>query len=292
MANVKELRLRIRSVTNIAKITKAMEMVSTMKLRKVQAQALNSRPYTQEIINLGRHLADVIQDQPELPLYKPREPKVSGVFVVTSDRGLCGAYNANVLSRVHRHLAQVKAEGRAHRVYVYGTKGYSYLYRRGFKIDHFFVDPPLDKMDFDAARLVVRELVAAYTSKAIDEVRLFYTSFLSASKFTPVESVFLPVPRTTLTEKAEAGKEFDYLLEPDAATLFDLLLPKYLETVIYDAMLQSLAAEHASRRIAMKGATDAANRMRVDLRRVYNRARQESITKELLDIIGGASALA
>lgn len=291
MANVKELRGRIKSVTNIAQITKAMEMVASMKLRKVQTRALASRPYTEEIKKLGRHLADVVADQAELPLYQVREPLVSGVLVLTSDRGLCGAYNANVLSRAHRHLDRVKAEGRKYKLYVYGRKGYGYFYRRGFQIEKFFVDPPLDKMNFDAARMVVKELVDAYLGKAVDEVRLFHTAFLSVARFEPSETVFLPVPRTTLAEKEGQRMEFDYLLEPDPVTLFNLLLPKYLETVIYDAMLQSLAAEHASRRMAMKGATDAATRMGRELRRIYNRARQEKITKELLDIVGGAVAV-
>lgn len=290
MANVKELRGRIKSVKNIAQITKAMEMVASMKLRKVQAKALASRPYTDEIRALGQHLADCVRSDAELPLFRKREVKTTGLFVVTSDRGLCGAYNANMLGRVHKFLDAQKAEGRACKLFVYGRKGYSYLYRRDFDVEKFFVEPPLDKMDFDSARLVVKELVDAFEEERVDDVRVFHTAFLTPAKFQPTDFQFLPMT-TELEDEVDHSMEFDYLLEPDAETLLNLLVPKYLETVIYDAMLQSLAAEHASRRMAMKGATDAASRMGVDLKRIYNRARQEGITKELLDIVGGTAAV-
>ena len=290
MANVKELRGRIKSVKNIAQITKAMEMVASMKLRKVQAKALASRPYTEEIRALGQHLADCVGGGAELPLFDKREVKTMGVFLVTSDRGLCGAYNANMLARTHKFLDAQKAEGRDCKLFVYGRKGYSYLYRRDFDVEKFFVEPPLDKMDFDAARLVVKELVAAFEEERVDSVRVFHTAFLTPAKFQPTDFQFLPMT-TELDDEVDHSMEFDYLLEPDAETLLNLLVPKYLETVIYDAMLQSLAAEHASRRMAMKGATDAASRMGVDLKRIYNRARQEGITKELLDIVGGTAAV-
>jgi len=292
MANVKELRGRIKSVSNIAQITKAMEMVASMKLRKVQARALSSRPYTEEIVALGRHLSDCVSGDAELPLFKAREVKTVGVFLVSSDRGLCGAYNANVTSRLHRFIDEQKSEhGRDVKLYIYGRKGYGYFYRRGFDVEKFFVEPPLDKMDFDAARAVVKELVGGFESGLLDEVRVFHTAFLSPARFEPTNLEFLPVPRSGLEDDVDHSMEFDYLLEPDAQTLLNRLLPKYLETIVYDAMLQSLAAEHASRRIAMKGATDAASRMSVELRRIYNRARQESITKELLDIVGGTAAV-
>ena len=292
MANVKELRGRIKSVGNIAKITRAMEMVASMKLRKVQARALASRPYADEIRTLGRHLSDCVSGDAELALFRARPVETTGIFLVTSDRGLCGAYNANMLARAHREIDRLqKEQGRKVKLYVYGRKGYSYFYRRGYDVEKFFVEPPLDKMDFAAARLVVQELVEGFESGLVDEVRVFYTSFLSAAKFQPTDVEFLPVPRSSFEDDVDHSLEFDYLLEPNAETLLDHLVPRYLEVVIYDAMLQSLAAEHASRRMAMKGATDAASRMGKELKRIYNRARQESITKELLDIVGGTAAV-
>ncbi len=291
MVNVKELRGRIKSVKNIAQITKAMEMVASMKLRKVQARALAIRPYMEELAYMGRRLSKALGNDAEMPLFRRHEVKTTGVFVVTSDRGLCGAYNANILARLHRRLDECKANNQPVRLYVYGRKGYSYLTRRRFKVEKYFVEPPLDKMDFDAARLVVAKLVEDFHAHVVDDVHVFYTQFLSPSKFEPTDIRFLAVPKHELVEAAPSGFERDYLIEPDPQALLDLLVPKYLETVIYTAMLQSLAAEHASRRMAMKGATDAAKRMTSDLRRVYNRKRQEGITKELLDIVGGTIAV-
>ncbi len=291
MANVKELRGRIKSVSNIAQITKAMEMVASMKLRKVQAKALASRPYAEEIRALGRHLSDCVGNDAELPLFTKREVKTTGVFLVTSDRGLCGAYNANMLARTHKAIDAMRAEGRNVLLFVYGRKGYTYFYRRNYEVEKFFVEPPLDKMDFSSARLVVKELVEAFESGRVDEVRVFHTQFLSPAKFAPTDIPFLPVPTTEFEDDIDHSLEFDYLLEPNPETLLNHLVPRYLEVVVYDAMLQSLAAEHASRRMAMKGATDAASRMSKELRRIYNRARQESITKELLDIVGGSAAV-
>lgn len=293
MANIKELRGRIKSIASIAQITRAMEMVASMKLRKVQAKALAHRPYAEEIRLLGRSLATgVVREEPQ-PLLVARPIKTIGLFVVTSDRGMCGAYNSNVLSRVHDFADQAKAQGQRVKFFVYGRKGYTYLFRRKFEVERFFVEPPLDKMDFKAATEVAGALVQAFEKGDVDEVRVFHTAFLSTARFAATELPFLPVPslQTITGDGGPAAPRGSYLIEPDAQTLFDVLIPKYLETVVYDAMLQSLAAEHASRRIAMKGATDAASRMGKDLKRVYNRARQEGITKELLDIVGGASAV-
>ena len=301
MANLKELRGRIKSVISISQITRAMEMVASMKLQKVQGQALNSRPYTNEIRALLEHLAHSVTEEADLRLFqrptrKPGTAPTTGVFLISSDRGLCGAYNANVLAAVQEFEQElhVKEPERKLKFFVYGRKGYSFLNRRGYDIERFFVEPPLDRMDFGAAKQVSEALVEAFLSGQVDEVRVFYTRFMSVARFVPGQDGFLPIGGIQVgddSEDAESYKGAQFLLEPDPETIFGQLVPRYLETVIYDAMLQSLAAEHASRRMAMKGATDAASRMSKDLKKVYNRARQESITKELLDIIGGASAV-
>ena len=164
--------------------------------------------------------------------------------------------------------------------------------RRGFHVERLFVEPPLDKADFMAAKLVGQALVEAFTSGLVDEVRLSYTRFQSMAKFVPTTAPFLPIRGIAVGEQAtQKAYALDFLIEPDATTVWNRLMPRYLETVVFDAMLQSLTSEHASRRMAMKGATDAAVRMTKGLKKVYNRARQENITKELLDIIGGVSAV-
>ncbi|MBZ0153835.1 MAG: ATP synthase F1 subunit gamma [Planctomycetes bacterium] len=292
MANLKELRGRIKSVASIAQITRAMEMVASMKLRKVQARAQAFHPYVDEIRHMIEALAGKVANEGELPLFQGREVKTVGMLVIASDRGLCGSYNSNLLFSLKKVADALLAEGKLVKFWVYGRKAYSWLTRRGYAVERFFVEPPLDKADFTAAKLVGQALVDAFTTGAVDEVRVYYTRFQSMVKFAPTDAPFLPI-RTIATGEAAAkkGYELDFLLEPDATTVFNRLMPRYLETVVFDAMLQSLTSEHASRRMAMKGATDAAVRMNKGLKKVYNRARQENITKELLDIVGGASAV-
>jgi len=294
MANLKELRGRIKSVTNIAQITKAMEMVASMKLRKVQGKAQANRPYTEEIRAMVEHLAAGMGGGIDQPLFEVRDVKSTAVFLITSDRGLCGSYNANMLTAFQRwHAAELEAHpDRKIALYCYGKKGFSFLSRRGFEVARFFAEPPLDKADFSAAKMVSKALVDGFMDGSHDQVRIAYTEFTTSARFTPKIENFLPVQGISAgDDDSETRFRSDHLLEPSAELIFDRLIPRYLETVIYDAMIQSLASEHASRRMAMKGATDSATDMSKGLKKVYNRARQETITKELLDIIGGANAV-
>tara|TARA_R110002094_G_scaffold145475_5_gene134817 strand:+ start:568 stop:1449 length:882 start_codon:yes stop_codon:yes gene_type:complete len=292
MANLKELRGRIKSVSSIAQITGAMEMVASMKLRKVQSKAQSFAPYTAEIRDMILRIAAKVAGEEDVPLFTQREVNTVGFFVVSSDRGLCGSYNSNLLMALKKSIDALQAEGKQVKFWVYGRKGYTWLKRRGFEVERFFAEPALDKADFSAGKMAARALVEAFTSGAVDEMRVHSMRFLSMAKFKPTEQAFLPIRTISVGDDApESNYELDFLIEPDASTVFNALMPRYLETVIFDAMLQALTSEHASRRMAMKGATDAAGRMTKDLKKVYNRARQESITKELLDIIGGASAV-
>ncbi|MBI5852288.1 MAG: ATP synthase F1 subunit gamma [Planctomycetes bacterium] len=291
MANVKELRGRIKSIANIAKITKAMEMVASMKLRRVQGRASAFRPYTEELRGMLAHLGDHVGGDADQPLFRRREVKTIGVLVITSDRGLCGAYNANVLAQVTALRKTAEASKQKLVFYVIGKKGYAWLGRRGLTVKHFYAEPPLESLDFKTARIASDDLVAAFLAGEVDEVRLVFTAFHSAARFQPRCDGFLPVGSAPAGADSAERRSRDYLLEPDPQTLFDRIVPKYLQTVVMDAMIESLAAEMASRRMAMKGATDAASRMGKELKKKYNRARQENITKELLDIIGGASAV-
>ena len=296
MANLKELRGRIKSVASIAQITRAMEMVASMKLRKVQSKAQGFRPYVEEIRRMIAAVADKVAGEGDVPLFRVRDVATVGYLVIASDRGLCGSYNSNLLFAVKKAADEQIAKGRKVKFWVYGRKAYAWLTRRGFAVERFFVEPALDKADFAAAKVVGQALVEAFTSGAVDEMRIFATRFQSMIKFVPTDAQFLPIRSIGVGEKAAAGAAkaafaADFLIEPDATTIFNRLMPRFLETVVYDAMLQALTSEHASRRMAMKGATDAAVRMNKGLKKVYNRARQENITKELLDIVGGASAV-
>ena len=288
MASVKELRLRIKSVGNIKQITRAMEMVASTKLRRFQDRAIASRPYAEEIASLVSHLAGVLGDEAaDRPLFRPGEGELEAVLFVTSDRGLCGAYNSNLFSALDAHLATRDAS--KVRLFVYGKKGYQYAKKRGMSIERYLVEPPLESIDFANAARTAQVLVEAFLSGAYKKITILFTAFESMVRYRPTVLDLLPVapPAGELKEKRTS----DVILEPDAATLFEHLIPRYLETRIYNALLEALTSEYASRRVSMKNATDAATDMQRLLRGQYNRLRQENITKELLDIIGGSEAL-
>lgn len=293
MAGIKELRGRIKSVGNIKQITRAMEMVATTKLRRFQDRAVASRPYAREITGLvGRLAAELGEDLDERPLFRPGRGTRTAVLVITSDRGLCGAYNSNLfreLARWRMGLPENEREQVSH--YVYGRKGYQWLTSRGRHVERFFVEPPLEKLDFAAAVRVARALTDRFLAGEYREVVVLYTAFESMVKFVPTWLPLLPIQPSAIGGEGEGKATGDVILEPDAATIFDNLVPRYLEIRIYNAMLESLTSEFASRRFSMKSATDAAGEMQQVLRGVYNRKRQETITKELLDIVGGAEAL-
>ena len=288
MASIRELRGRIRSVGSIRQITRAMEMVATTKLRRFQDKATSSRPYSQEIAGLVGRLAAVLGEAVEgRPLFRRGEGEGTAVLLVTSDRGLCGAYNSNLFRRLEAWLSE-RPGGAPVAWFVVGRKGYQYLQRRGREVEHFLVEPPLEKMDYRGAARAARLLTEAFLSGRFRDVVIVYTAFESVVRYVPTVVQLLPVEKTAAEGADGAG---DVILEPDAETIFDRLVPRYVETRVYNALLESLTSEYASRRVSMKNATDAARDMGKILKGIYNRKRQENITKELLDIVGGVEAL-
>ncbi len=297
MAGIRELRGRIKSIGSIKQITRAMEMVATTKLRKFQDRALASRPYSEEISGLVGHLASVLGSEVESrPLFQKGAGEKVAVLLVSSDRGLCGAYNSNLLKKYETWFRGLD-EGVEVDHFVYGKKGYSYLNSRGRKIERLFVDPILEKVDYRAAARTASALVEAFLSGEYSEVRVLFSSFVSMGRFVPTWIDFLPIQAAALSTSADSDEESDtttggdVILEPDAATIFDRLVPRYLETRVYNALIEAITSEYASRRMSMKNATDAAGDMQKELKAIYNRKRQEGITKDLLDIVGGAEAV-
>ena len=297
MASVKELRIRIKSVGNIKQITRAMEMVSSTKLRRFQDRAVSSRPYAEEIAGLVSGLAAVLgPDVSDRPLFRKGAGDKLCVLLVSSDRGLCGAYNTNLFAELERYIAAAKADGVDEKdidFLVYGRKGYQYLSKRGLNVEAFLVEPPLENIDFAQAAATSNQLMGRFLEGKYSRVDVMYTAFQSMVKYVPRAVPFLPVEQEDAGEGEEASvsKDSDVILEPDAETIFDSLIPRYLEIRIYNALLESLTSEYASRRASMKAATDAATDMQKLLKGQYNRLRQEGITKELLDIVGGVEAL-
>lgn len=294
MASLRDLRGRIKSVGNIRQITRAMEMVASTKLRRFQDKAVASRPYAVEIAGMIGRLAALMADEiDERPLFQKGTGDRTLVLLVSSDRGLCGAYNSYVFKKLELWLREHPE--RKVDYFVYGRKGYQYLLRRGREVERFLVEPALEKVDYRGAARAARLMQEAFLSGKYAEVVVFYTAFESMVRYVPKAQPFLPIEAAAITGPS-AGAEKDaasgnLILEPDAALIFDRLVPRYLETRIYNALLESLTSEYASRRVAMKNATDAAKAMQGALKRVYNRKRQENITKELLDIVGGSEAL-
>ena len=290
MASIKELRTRIRSVGNIKQITRAMEMVATTKLRRFQDRATASRPYAEEVAGMVGRLAQVLGDKlQDRPLFRDGEGERTLALLVTSDRGLCGAYNTNLLRSMEAWLEEQDGPVTW---YVYGRKGQQYLSKRGFDVERFLVDPPLESTDYRSASVTARMLTQEFTSGQYKDVYLFYTAFESMVKYVPTINKVLPIDGSALAgDDAEEAAQADIILEPDADAIFDTLVPRYLETRFYNALLEALTSEYASRRFAMKNATDAATDMQKALKGIYNKKRQEGITKDLLDIVGGAEAV-
>ncbi|MEZ5987889.1 MAG: ATP synthase F1 subunit gamma [Planctomycetota bacterium] len=283
MANVRDLKKRIKSVGNIAQITRAMEMVATTKLRKFQDRAVASRPYAEQIARLVEDLAAAVGGGGEHPLFEVRPVRRKAVLVVTSNRGLCGSYNSNVFAKVRDYKAEHR--GVDLDFFVIGRKGMSFLSKRDYEIELYLEDLNLEKLEFQQAAQVARAGARLFKSGRYDALDVVYTAFVSSSRFEPSAFQFLPLV------SSDEGRVVDTLLEPDPTTIFESLVPRYLETRMFNALIESLTSEFAMRRISMKNATDAANDMRKGLTLEYNRARQERITKELLEIVGGAEAL-
>ena len=289
MAGIKELRLRIKSVGSIKQITRAMEMVATTKLRRFQDRAIASRPYAEEIAGLVGRLAGELGDElAERAIFRHGPGDKVLCMVVSSDRGLCGAYNANLFRKLE---SWKREQAQDVEFLTIGKKVNAYLRSQGYTVVRDITDPPLEKIDYRNAAVVASQLVNAFGTGAYSSVVIMGTDFVSMARYVPRVSLFPPIEPSSLGEGV--GKHSgDPILEPSAAEIFDVLVPRYLETQIYNLLLESLTSEYASRRFAMKNATDAANDMQAVLKGVYNRKRQEGITTELLDIVGGAAAVA
>ena len=286
MKGVKELKVRIKSVTNIQKITRAMEMVAATKLRKLQDRAMATRPFADRIESMMRRVAEHADPAASPLLEVPDRVETEAVVVVAADKGLCGAYNTNLLRSAVAAVTASKEEGVATRLYLVGRKAQMF-FGKVADADLAWVYPnSVEKVEYGDIRRVMDLLVGAFTAGEVQRVRVIYSKMASMALFVPTTQDLLPVAPPESTGE-EATAEADYILEPSADTIMKRLLPRYLEMQLYAAVLESLASEFAARRMAMKSATDAADDMLGTLGMEYNKARQEGITGELLDIVGG-----
>ena len=289
-AKLRIVRRRIRSVQSTKKITRAMELIASSRIVRAQQRVESSRPYAEE---LTRVMEDVASRSASLdhPLLEEREtPARVGVLVVTSDRGLAGAYNANVLKVGEELVRETRRRGLDPVLYVIGKKGVGYFRFRGVAMEEtwqgFSEVPP-----YDEAVGIGRRLIEDFAARTIDELHCAYTDFRSAFTLRATAKRFLPIAPEEVSGDRGGTVPAEYLFEPEPAEILDHLLPQYLITKVYAALLESAASENAARRRAMKAATDNADELIKILTRQANRARQDEITTEILEIVGGAEAL-
>ncbi len=292
MAAGKEIRGKIKSVENTKKITKAMEMVAASKMRKAQDRMHAARPSAEKVRDIAANLG---MANPEYvhPFMKTNDVKTAGLIVVTTDKGLCGGLNTNVLRQVTNQIRDLQSAGVSTRAVAIGNKGFGFLNRVGAPVVANAIQlgdtPHLEKLIGP-----VKVLLDAYERGELSAVYLSYTKFINTMKQEPVVQQLLPLSQDKMVEEARASgraHSWDYIYEPDAQSVIDDLLRRYVEALVYQAVAENMASEQSARMVAMKAATDNAGNVIDELKLVYNKTRQAAITKELSEIVAGAAAV-
>ena len=289
MAGFKEIRTKIKSVESTRKITKAMEMVAVSKMRKAQDRMRASRPYAERVRNIAGHLAEANPDYIHPYMLRHETVRRAGLIVVTTDKGLCGGMNVNVLRLVTNRMRMYAQDKVAVDVVAVGSKGAGFLKRFGAHIVSQVVQlgdtPHLERLIGP-----IKILGDAFLSGELDEISLCYTRFINTMAQVPTAEVLIPMGASALRPDRSALR-LDYLCEPDAQTVIDELVSNYVEALIYRAVAENMASEQSARRIAMKAATDNAGSVIGELTLMYNKSRQASITQEITEIVSGAAAV-
>ncbi|HEU5084094.1 MAG TPA: F0F1 ATP synthase subunit gamma [Acidimicrobiales bacterium] len=292
MAGGKErvLRRRIKSVQTTKKITKAMELIAASRIVKSQQRVLAARPYADQITEVIRNLAAAGAGGGAPLLAQREQVDTVATIVVGGDRGLCGGYNANAIRMAERNMAAQRAEGKDTALFTVGRKIESYFRFRKYDIVDSFTGF-LDEPHYEDARRIAEAVVPKFEDGTFDRVDIVYTQFLSAGTQQVVTRQFLPLDTSAITETTGEGPSADYEFEPSPDLILDRLLPRYAEARLFSALLEGAASFFAAQQRAMKSATDNAEELIVKLSRAMNRARQDSITTEIMEIVGGAEAL-
>jgi F-type H+-transporting ATPase subunit gamma len=280
--SARAVKRKIRSVGNIKKITRAMQMVSAAKLKKVQQRLMELRPYSDKIVEFLKGLSAQIKNL-DFPLFKPRESvKQIGLVVLMADKGLCGSYNANMMRYVQKFLDEQR---KPHKVMAIGRKAVDWFRKQDVPLQAEYVQLPTE-LPFAQIKAMTKVVVDLFLTGGCDEVYFLFTRYVNAITFKPGHVKFLPIEPA-----AEAKLSHEYEFEPEPAKILEKLLPRYIEVSFHRLVLESMSSEHAARMNAMRNATDSASDLISSLTLLYNNARQAGITKELLDIVGGAEAL-
>lgn len=293
MPSTKEIRGKIKSVQNTRKITKAMEMVAASKMRKAQDRMRAARPYADKIRNIIAHLASsgVSYNHPFLVKHSQTVGK-EAIILVTTDKGLAGALNTNIQRQVLHKTAELREEGKQMQVTAIGNKAVAFCGHAGLEIVSQVVQLG-DRPQLERLLGAIRVQLDAYAQGKVDRVYLAYSRFINAMKQEPVIEQLLPLSAEKLASLGEQPRAYswDYIYEPDAQTVLDELLKRYVEALIYSAVAENMASEQSARMVAMKAASDNAKKLIGELQLVYNKTRQAGITKEITEIVGGAAAV-
>ncbi len=289
MAVGKEIRGKIKSVENTKKITKAMEMVAASKMRKAQERMRAARPYSDKIRNITANLAQANPEYTHAFMESNNDAKTTGFIVVTTDKGLCGGLNTNVLRAVTAKLKDLQAAGQDAQAVAIGNKGLGFLNRVGVKVVAHATQLG-DKPHLDKLIGPVKVLLDAYSEGKVKTVYLCYTKFINTMRQESVVEQLLPLTAAHLqADKDQHG--WDYIYEPDAQAVIDDLMVRYVEALVFQAVAENMASEQSARMVAMKSATDNAGSVIGELKLIYNKTRQAAITKELSEIVAGAAAV-
>ena len=292
MAVGKEIRGKIKSVEGTRKITKAMEMVSASKMRKAQERMRHARPYSDKVRNIAANLSQANPEYKSPYMRTGGTSKIAGVIVVTTDKGLCGGLNTNILRAVTSRMREWQTAGISTQAVAIGNKGLGFLNRLGVKVVSHVVQvgdaPQLDRLIGP-----VKVMLDAFVAGEVDSVHLCYARFINTMKQEPVIEQLLPLSAERLQQTTEekAAYGWDYIYEPDAVSVIDELLTRYAEALVYQSVAENMASEQSARMVAMKAATDNAGNLINELKLIYNKTRQAAITKELSEIVGGAAAV-
>ncbi|HXV09968.1 MAG TPA: F0F1 ATP synthase subunit gamma [Burkholderiales bacterium] len=287
MPGTKEIRMKIRSVQNTRKITKAMEMVAASKMRRAQERMRASRPYVEKILNVAAHISHANPEYRHPFLVSRDTVKRVGVIVVTTDKGLCGALNTNVLRLVLQHYKDWQAQGEEVDVCCLGGKGAGFMQRLGANILSQ-VTQIGDRPSMERLIGAVKVMLDGYVQDRFDQLQIFGTRFINTMKQEPAMRQLLPLTGESLGIPSGV---WDYIYEPDAKAVLDRVLTRYIESVIYQAVVENGACEQSARMVAMKAASDNAGTLIDELTLIYNKNRQAAITKEISEIVGGAAAV-
>ena len=294
MAGMKEIRGKIKSVQNTRKITKAMEMVAASKMRRAQERMRAARPYADKIRDVAAHMSAATPEYRHPFMVENKGAKAAGMILVTTDKGLCGGMNTNVLRAALQKFKELEGQGKTIEATAIGSKGLGFLNRLRAKVVSNVValgdTPHLEKLIG-----AVKVQLDMYSEGKISAVYLAYTRFVNTMKQEPVIEQLLPLSAEQFERKEEDGTtpstQWDYIYEPDAQAVVDELLVRYVEALVYQAVAENMASEQSARMVAMKAASDNAKTVINELQLVYNKSRQAAITKELSEIVGGAAAV-